>query len=537
MLNEQLIPATSGRVLRCLALRTQTAGADAFPIAPAQIDNGDEALYADKSGTYTKGVLQSGIGLVDLAAYQSFKNALSSGAPADFENIVLGGPRTLNGPQGGLAFYSGCPDASFFAVPPAPALASEAYATELVELYWASLLRDVAFTDYPTNSTAKKAAAELSTMPAYAGPRNAAGQVTPELLFRGGFGDPAKAKSFAGELDGPYVSQFLLQPTALGALEITQKYVTNQSGADFMKTPAEFLDVQNGIDTGKKLTPGAALYLHDGRGLAAYTHADVLYQAYFIAYLVLNTPMLNNNGVPWPLNPGNPYATGQPSAKTQNGFASLGQPDIAATLAAVAGEALKAVWYQKWWVHLRHRPESGGAIVHLVKTGQAGTIQGHVSNTVLNSQAVQDSFVANQNSYFLSQAFPEGSPTHPAYPTGHGTVAGACITALKFFFDGTATFQDPVAPSSDGITLSKYNAPAGEQPLTVNGELHKLAHNISFGHGIHAGIHWRSDTDTSIQLGEAVALRFLQDRALTYNESFSISLTKLDGTIATISNP
>jgi hypothetical protein len=79
MLNGQLIPATSNRALRGFALRTQTAGADAFPIAPAQIDNGDEALYADKSGTYTKGVLQSGIGLVDLAAYQSFKNALSSG--------------------------------------------------------------------------------------------------------------------------------------------------------------------------------------------------------------------------------------------------------------------------------------------------------------------------------------------------------------------------------------------------------------------------------------------------------------------------
>src|SRR5262245_46541171 len=69
--NGQLIPATSNRVLRSLALRTQTAGADSLPLAPAQIDNGDEALYADKSGTYTKGVLQSGIGLVDLAAYQS----------------------------------------------------------------------------------------------------------------------------------------------------------------------------------------------------------------------------------------------------------------------------------------------------------------------------------------------------------------------------------------------------------------------------------------------------------------------------------
>ena len=81
MLNSELTPATSNRVTRCLALRTLETGTDAFTVAPAQIDNGDEALYGDKSGTYTKGVLQSGVGLVDLAAYQSFKSALSSGAP------------------------------------------------------------------------------------------------------------------------------------------------------------------------------------------------------------------------------------------------------------------------------------------------------------------------------------------------------------------------------------------------------------------------------------------------------------------------
>ena len=135
MLNAELKPATSDRVSRCQALRTETAGSDAFVAAPPQIDNGDEALYADKSGTYTKGILQTGIGLVDLAAYKSFKAALSSGAPADFEKIVLGGARTLNGPQGGLAFYLDCLDGDQFTAPPAPTLASEAYATELVELY------------------------------------------------------------------------------------------------------------------------------------------------------------------------------------------------------------------------------------------------------------------------------------------------------------------------------------------------------------------------------------------------------------------
>ena len=94
-----------------------------------------------------------------------------------------------------------------------------------------------------------------------------------------------------------------------------------------------------------------------------------------------------------------------------------------------------------------------------------------------------------------------------------------------------------LVPSSNGASVSAYVSPPGEPQLTVNGELHKLAHNVSFGHGIHAGIHWRSDTDSSIQLGEAVALSYLQDRAHTYNERFSVSLTKVDGTTATISNP
>jgi hypothetical protein len=84
------------------------------------------------------------------------------------------------------------------------------------------------------------------------------------------------------------------------------------------------------------------------------------------------------------------------------------------------------------------------------------------------------------------------------------------------------------------LLLNYTGGDAGQ--MTVNGELHKLAHNISFGHGMHAGIHWRSDTDTSIQLGEAIALSILQDRAHTYNEKFTIKLKKLDGSIAIITN-
>jgi hypothetical protein len=106
---------------------------------------------------------------------------------------------------------------------------------------------------------------------------------------------------------------------------------------------------------------------------------------------------------------------------------------------------------------------------------------------------------------------------------------------LKFFFDGSFVIPNPVVPSSDGLSLLAYTGSDAGQ-LTVNGELNKLGHNVSFGHGIHAGIHWRSDTDTSLLLGEAVALSFLKDRARTYNEPFSVDITKFDGTTATISN-
>jgi hypothetical protein len=507
-------PSTSGRVVRSLAKRLLADASDSLVPAPTQLTNGDEDLYADKSGTYSKVVKQTSIGVVDPAAYQSFRKALDSGAFADFDAIVLGGARTLNGPQGGLAFDLECLDNDQFTQPPAPTVASETYATELVELYWGSLLRDVAFSDYATNATAQAASAELSAMPAYAGPRNGAGKVTPHLLFRG---------KRAGEQLGPYLSQFLVQPTNFGALPIVQQYNTLKPGVNFMTDPTTFQQVQNGIDTGLSLTITAPAYLHNGRGLASFTHVDVLYEAYFIANLVLGS-------IGVPLNPGNPYI----GSTTQNGFPTFGGPDIVATLASVAREALKAVWYQKWFVHLRHRPESGAALVQLLKTGMGASVQAHPSPTVLNSQAVQQCFNAN-GTYFLSQAFPEGSPAHPAYPTGHGAVAGACITVLKFFYDGAYILPNPVAPSPDGTALLPATGPDAAQ-LTVNGELHKLASNVSFGHGIHAGIHWRSDTDSSIALGEAVALSVLHDRARTYNEPFTVSLTKIDGTTETITN-
>lgn len=504
-----------------------------------QADNGDAARFTDFSCSYSKGLLHDGLGVPNSAAMLSLKKALTTGKASDFANIVVGtpggGPNSkLNGPQVALAFDLQGLDSHATVIPPAPRIDSAQTAAEQVEHYWGSLLADVPFTEYSTNALVGQAVADMNNMSFLSSPANDQFPypVTPQNLFRGQFvpGD--------GNVRGPYVSQFMVQPTFFGSQPVSQQHQTflpvGGGGSNYMTSIAEYQLVQNGGDSGLPLAfDSTPRYLRNGRDLAAYTRVDVLYQGYFVAFLVLA-------GLGAAPNPGNPYI----GSLTQKAFATLGGPDAAATIAEMATRALKASWYHKWIKDLRLRPEEYGALVHARKTGSSPMPQAAAAlhNDVLNSAALPLNF-ANYGSYLLPQAFPEGSPTHPCYPTGHGTVGGACITALKFFFNGsqkirpllTAAGLDVYQPSTDGLSLDIYTG-SDRDNLDINGELNKLAYNVSFGHGILAGIHFRSSTYWSILLGEQVALSVLRDRAKSYNEPFTINITKFDGTTATISN-
>ena len=301
-----------------------------------------------------------------------------------------------------------------------------------------------------------------------------------------------------------------------------------------MTSVEEYQLIQNGGDSGRQIAfDQTPRYLRSGRDLTCYTNVDVLYQGYFTAFLVLA-------GLGAELNPGNPYI----GSRSEKPFATLGGPDAAGTIAEMASPALKASWFHKWIKDMRLRPEEYGALVQARKTGASPMPQAAAAlhSDVLNSAALP---IVNSTygTYLLPQAFPEGSPTHPCYPTGHGTVGGACCTALKFFFNGsqkmrpllTNAGRDIYEPSVDGLSLNTYSG-GDADAIDINGELNKLAWNVSTGHGIHAGIHFRSSTYWSILLGEQVALSILQDRAKSYNEPFTMSITKFDGTTATISN-
>lgn len=89
---------------------------------------------------------------------------------------------------------------------------------------------------------------------------------------------------------------------------------------------------------------------------------------------------------------------------------------------------------------------------------------------------------------------------------------------------------NPVVASDDGLTLMPYNGP----PLTVGGELNKLASNMSLGR-LAAGVHYHSDGDAGLNLEEEIALSILRDVATIYHEDFSgFTLTRFDGTTVTI---
>ena len=69
----------------------------------AQASNNDETRYPAKWGNYSKGLAHDAKGDVDPQSYASMLLALSTGIPADFENIQLGGDVPLVDPQSGLA--------------------------------------------------------------------------------------------------------------------------------------------------------------------------------------------------------------------------------------------------------------------------------------------------------------------------------------------------------------------------------------------------------------------------------------------------
>ena len=433
--------------------------------------------------------------------------------------LCSGGQAPLVNPLAGLAFDLEGTNSHQLAIPAFPSVASQDLADQAVELYWMALCRDVNFLDYETNELAQAAADELTGLAAFMGPR-VKGRVTPQTLFRG----------FTKEdVIGPYVSQFLLKPFAYGPYAMNGTMGIYVPGLDYMTDQTSWLNVQNGVGPfASNKFETVPRYTCTGRDLTVYVHADPN-AGLLISFYNAGIWLFEQNA---PLNPGNPYTR----YRKQAGFATFGVPHFLCLLGEAKQRACKAAWYAKWFVHRALRPEAYGGLVHMTAARKAYY---PLNDDVLKSTAARAVF-SNNGTYFLPQAFPEGSPQHPSYPQGHATMAGACATILKAAFDGTVQFSTlsngsivTASKKDGGLALVNYTGAVND--ITVNGEINKLASNIAQGRDF-AGIHWRSDADWGMRLGEAVALSVLRDQCNNYvGENFDgFTITKFDGTTVTV---
>lgn len=461
----------------------------------------------DNFAHYAKGLPHDHLGVVDTNAYKDMISALYTGNPEDLEAIPLGGVNKLVNPQAAYAFELVGADSHHLSMAAPPDFSSAQTASEMAELYWQALARDVSFADYHTNQITLSAAADLSKFTDYRGPK-VKGRVTAATLFRG---------DTPGDLVGPYLSQFLWQNIPFGATRIVQQYRTTMADDDHITEYQEWLNIQNGLApiTQNQFDP-LPRYIRNGRDMAEWVHQDFSFQGALSACLILmgyGTKALNQT---------NPYLY----SKTQVGFSNFGSPHIIDFVTRSTRAAFQAAWFQKWLIFNRIRPEEFGGRVHNLLTGSA---KYPINPELLNSQAIANIF-NKYNTYLLPMAYPEGCPTHPAYPAGHACMIGAGVTMMKAFFREGFVIPNPVVASSDGLSLLPYSG----EPLTIGGELNKLAANIAFGRNF-AGVHWRSDGIEGLKLGEAVTIGILQDYGKTYHENFpGFTFTKFDGTRITV---
>src|SRR4030095_3105002 len=90
--------------------------------------------------------------------------------------------------------------------------------------------------------------------------------VTPQNLFRGRF------YANDGNVKGPYLSQFLVQPAFYGSQFLSQQYQTylpvGGGGTNYMTTAGEYQMVQNGGDSGRPIRHYPTIpHLRNGRDM------------------------------------------------------------------------------------------------------------------------------------------------------------------------------------------------------------------------------------------------------------------------------
>lgn len=427
--------------------------------------------YVEDSLQFSKGLLHNRILHFDKLHHRRIFTAIENN---DFdvieENYKSQNP--LVNPIAANAIADVGRDATQYRIASAPGYSTTEFAWEAAEIVWASLCRDVPFVSFDSSEICVDAAATLYSAAAPSITATAA-------LFR-----PSQRQ----HLSYPYISQFLCVPISVGGVRQGFGNFFLRKDKNYLGDFDEFLSVYNG---NKPPTPAE----YDEQERIPATPRDlcsVVYKDFPSQYFMYAAHVLFGFGKQV-LNRNNPYKT----CKSQSAFVSFGMAHCFDLLNRVACRALQIAWYYKWNVFRRARPEEYFGLWHV------GEPPPSVDRGVLIASLQK--LRQTTGGYLLPQAYPEGAPLHPAYPAGHAVVSGACGTVLKCLFDEDAPWPTDLLHSEDGRDRTVYRGSS-----TVGEEIDKLMWNISFGRTF-AGIHWRSDCESGISLGEQIAVDVMNE--------------------------
>jgi len=427
--------------------------------------------------------------------------------------------------QGGDRVFIGAPNVHTVAhtgmdpwrgkMPPAPSPTGVRNAGEMVDVYGMEQLRDAPFTAYPNEpGSGSLSSSEQSAVDALSADLDTVESQLGESWWHSS--DRLFVEADTDDVDwGPYISQYLLHDVHMWALPIEQQYRSYEEGDDYNDTLSDWLTTIQGQDEiSAELNPNApesdeTSYVSTGRDLATIVNAEPPFQEYLIAGLHLLENSSFADGLPY-----NSRSDGSLLSYTDGG--PVGFLDL---LTRAGRQALLAAFYQKYYVHFRCRPETYGGRVHAQLNGD--------TDFGINSVLTESETLAARDAStdFLSTAFEEGSPVHPAYPSGHSVIAGACGTILKVLFDNTDWEDDYYVPSPDGSSRETISVPSGHTGTYQ--EIDKLMSNVGLAR-IFAGVHYYSDHYQAVKLGEQVAVGLLLDffnRSYTGDEDVDLSFT------------
>jgi hypothetical protein len=442
-------------------------------------------------------------------------------------------------------------------------MSSPQMAFDMLIVHARSLVRDIPFREFATNTTVASIVNSLNAVLAkYPTIRtfNPDGTTLSSSNFL--------RNNFLGEDKGPFWNQFQLFPTHNGTSNTPLARVYYQEKDDTKaRTLDGYREQQKGVTGFKKLldVSGGVRPIETPRDVIGYVHSDVLPVGFQEAGDILLRSGLRRQSL---------FEQNNLPEETASFFGENGCGFVKTLLPHVIRNGLVAAWNHKY-SFLRIRPERLAYYWHIMKMDSDTMSSQQMLDLKMGLRrilAVHESIMgdavdimdmvngADNGGYLLHNLYPEGSPTHPSFVGGHSVASGVQATMLKMMFqmysnpyapedhtlvkwitamkdaydadfgldeNGMSVFEQTVSAmqNNTGVRLypdnvrgsilegntGKYtNVPGSSEDVTVLGEVHKLASQYTFSRDW-GGVHYTTDGYYGMYVGQSVAVDYMQN--------------------------